>query len=236
MLNGDPIVAIMTMESHNVKMGNMAQLWILSADTSPSAAVHSGADAAVCGSCPLRGAIVDGRNVDRVCYVKTFHAPRSVWQSWQRGNYPMARVSTAMDLVGDRPVRLGAYGDPAAVPIGILQAITARAARCTGYTHAWRNRPDLAPLVMASADSSADRAAARAAGFRTFRSRSVNDAIEPGEIACPAADESGKRTTCARCGLCNGSTGARDRRSDITILIHGANVATKGRGRAEVHA
>jgi hypothetical protein len=228
-IDGAPIVAIMTLESQNTKTGNMAQLWILPAEVSPSVAVHTGADASVCGACPLRGAIVDGRNRDRVCYVKTFQAPRSVWESWRRGNYPAARIADVMRTIGDRPVRIGAYGDPAAVPLRLIRAIAETAARHTGYTHDWRARPDLAPFVMASADTADDRAAARAAGFRTFRSRGVDDPIGPGEITCPASDEAGKRTSCARCGLCNGSRGADDRRADIAILIHGANVRTAGR-------
>jgi hypothetical protein len=51
----------------------------------------------------------------------------------------------------------------------------------------------------------------------------------PGEIACPASDEAGKRTTCEKCKLCNGadtrnSKGYQlyDNRKSISIIVHGA--------------
>ena len=66
MLNRAPIVAILTglrSPSANRKTGAMAQLWILSADESPVDASQSGADASVCGDCPLRWYAARARKV-----------------------------------------------------------------------------------------------------------------------------------------------------------------------------
>lgn len=54
MINGAPIVGIVTIESKNIKTGNIANLWILHAEIKPNEAVKSGDDSAVCGDCPLR--------------------------------------------------------------------------------------------------------------------------------------------------------------------------------------
>lgn len=75
-VDGSPIVGILTgvtSPSANRKTGRMAQLWILPADATPLDAMRTGADAAICGSCPLRGTIgTDGkRRVGRACYVNS---------------------------------------------------------------------------------------------------------------------------------------------------------------------
>jgi hypothetical protein len=72
---------------------------------------------------------------------------------------------------------------------------------------------------MASADSSADRAEANAAGWRTFRVRAADGAIEPREVTCPASKEAGYRTTCADCRACGGTRAKA--RADIVIIAHG---------------
>ena len=76
-INGDPIVAILTLKSNNVKTGNMAQLWIMARDIAPHIAKKEGNDDAVCGDCPIK----------KECYVLTFQGPLSVWNAYQRGTY-----------------------------------------------------------------------------------------------------------------------------------------------------
>jgi hypothetical protein len=90
----------------------------------------------------------------------------------------------------------------------------------TGYTHAWRNRADLASLLMASADTVQDQIDASTSGWRTFRVRTAEETLAPREIACPASEESGKRTSCDSCGLCDGAR-TDDRRANIAIIVHG---------------
>ena len=117
-------------------------------------------------------------------------------------------------------VRLGSYGDPAAVPFAVWQALLARVAGHTGYTHQWRVFPEFDAWVMASCDSSAERVMARALGFRTFRVAPFDSWVrERGEVLCPASAEAGKRTTCAACKACGGTSAKA--RADIVIPAHG---------------
>ncbi|MHC4071443.1 MAG: hypothetical protein ACYTGS_05340, partial [Planctomycetota bacterium] len=101
-LDGKPIVAIATgfaKGSSNTKTGKgLIQTWILRADMSPIDAVHSGDDSSICGNCPHRGRVVDGRNVDRSCYVTVFQAPLVVFKAMLRGIYPKIPGRDLADL------------------------------------------------------------------------------------------------------------------------------------------
>ena len=66
-------------------------------------------------------------------------------------------------------VRLGTYGDPAAVPASIWSDLVAYSDGHTGYTHQWRTSPGLRGLCMASVDSEEEAIEAWALGWRTFR-------------------------------------------------------------------
>jgi hypothetical protein len=230
-LDGAPIVVIATglaAGSANAKTGAMVQVWILRADQAPQEAAHSGADASICGDCPHRGRIVDGRNVDRTCYVTLFQGPRSVYSAWQRGIYSDAAAdpySAAASLervrIGEgRMVRLGAYGDPAAVPEHVWDALLHKAAGWTGYTHQWRVADHMQRWCMASVDSEAEHIEAEAAGWRTFRVRTATEQLTQRERVCPASEEAGKLTTCAACQACSGRDGRGH--SSIAIIVHGA--------------
>lgn len=213
-----PIVAIVTLRSANRKTGDMAQLWILVRDRAPQASAHAGIDASICGDCPLRGRLEGARNVDRGCYVALGKGPTMVWRAYQRGRYPAGLRRAARALAGAR-VRLGAYGDPAAVPRGVLEALTARAAAWTGYTHQWRLGFALQDLVMASAESAADVRDAEALGYRCFRIVAPGEPRAPGHMVCPSSTERGYRLTCAECSACRGTAGRRS--SHVQIAAHG---------------
>lgn len=222
LFDNSPLVAIVTGlhgDSANTKTGaGLAQLWILREDLSPLSAIATGADLSICGNCPHRG---DGTGKARSCYVSVKNAPRAVWAAYQRGRYPrMTPADVAVHLASmGMGIRIGAYGDGAAIPVAVIAALTS-AARHTGYTHAWRTRADLSPYLMASCDTPAEQAQASAEGWRTFRVRTSSQELGAREISCPASEEAGKRTTCATCGLCNGATAA-DARKDIAIIVHG---------------
>jgi hypothetical protein len=229
MLDGAPIVAIATglgKASTNAKTGAMVQIWIMREDVSPRDAVNSGADSSVCGDCVHRGSVVDGKNVNRSCYVTIIHAPRNVWSSYHRGIYPFAGWETGSlesdleSLFEGRAVRLGAYGDPAAVPMRIWDAVTKHAAYFTGYTHQWKRFPELARYCMASCDSELERELARVLGFRAFRVRRMLEPTLPGEVKCPASAEMGKKTNCNACRACGGLSAKA--RADIVIVAHGS--------------
>lgn len=212
LIDGQPIVVIATTKSANQKTANMVQTWIMRADKEPHLAVESGADAAVCGDCPHRPALGGS------CYVLTFQGPLSVFRAYKRGRY--AREWNPSDFRG-RMVRLGAYGDPAAVPMHVWRAFTMHASGVTGYTHQWRDcDPALADVCMASCDTPADHADAFAAGWRTFRVRLLDEPLSPAERVCPASHEAGQKVTCEQCGACDGNR--RNLKGNIAIIAHGA--------------
>lgn len=223
-IDGAPIVVVATFDSDNRKTGNMVQIWIQRSDVHPVAAIRSGADRAICGDCVHRGNGIDGGG--RSCYVNVGQAPATVWQGDQRGIYPELTTDIAQRYLVGRPIRLGSYGDPAAVPEEVWRNLfrVARTTRWTGYTHQWRKRPDLKDLCMASCDSIAEAAEAIANGWRPFvvlSGSSDASALPMRTIPCPASAEN-PRTTCDRCTLCAGSSERTARAPAITIQAHGS--------------
>lgn len=217
LLDGAPIVAIATgleRSSKNAKTGDMLQTYILREDIAPTEAVTTGQDSSICGQCPHRGR---GDGKGRTCYVNVGQGPQAVWKAYKRGSYES--VMDIAPLGVKRVVRLGTYGDPAAVPVQIWLDLTKECVAHTGYTHQWRNAPQLRTLCMASADSVADAAEARLQGWRTFRVAMPCDTPKmSGESVCPASAEAGKILACAECRACGGADG---RKGSIVIQAHG---------------
>lgn len=227
LLTGRPIVAVaLVSKSANVKTGNMVQTYILSDEADPVTASRTGQDEAVCGDCKHRPA--NGG----ACYVTLIHGPSAVWRKLQAGGYPDWTDANPFLLSGlgaGRMVRLGTYGDPAAVPVGIWEALVSQAAGRTGYTHQWRNGDlsedlhlhRLRALVMASCDSEEEAQYARQLGWRYFRIRgNTAQPMGPREIVCPASEEAGKRRTCATCKACDGTQRGTGQAS-VVIVVHG---------------
>jgi len=213
-LDGAPIVAIATgleKKSTNTKTGAMIQTWIIREDVEPTIAMKTGKDASICGDCQSRGG---------ACYVLVFQAPLNVYRSFHRGLYPAVdSLEHIEELFAGHNVRLGSYGDPAAVPTKIWRAFTRKAQSRVGYTHQWRAcDQSLSTLIMASVDSEDERSQANAKAWRTFRVKAQGAPSMQGEITCPASKEAGYRTTCENCGLCGGSD---KRAKDIVIEAHG---------------
>ena len=221
-IDGAPLVAVATgivRPSDNRKTGPMVQVWIMRADVSPLDAVQTGQDESQCGDCALRP-IMAQLGKGGGCYVQIGQAPQGIWKAYRRGSYPRVSTPAFGWLIQGRALRLGAYGDPAMVPIRLLEKWTGYARKHTGYTHQWRGplgTPELRALVMASADTAQDRADALAAGWRYF-GLSGNPAQEEGAIECPA--DRGL-TDCASCGLCDGDRKGAPVRS-IVIRPHGS--------------
>lgn len=207
MLNGAPIVAIATLHSQNAKTGDMIQTWILHAEESPTDAVKSGADVAICGQCPHR------HHTGGACYVIPFHGPSNVYRAWKRGGYPKATRRHLKRLTG-RPVRLGSYGDPAAVPTEVWDHLLKGASFSTGYTH--QPNADLGHHCMASADTPEQAEALQSVGWRTFRVKRPGDPLAAGEILCPASANSAIQ--CVDCQVCSGGNEG----VNVAIDLHGS--------------
>ena len=221
-IDGGPVVMIGTMRSENRKTGDMIQTWIIRADMHPLEALRTGADASTCGQCPHRP------EYDATCYVNVGQAPAAVWRAYSAGRYPELRPADYARTFGGRAVRLGAYGDPAAVPVRTLRAIVRHADRHTGYTHQWRRFPALRAMCMASVDSLAEHELATSRGWRTFRVLMPSDRLRAGaELECPAGrvTRSGRTVQCADCALCSGASGRTGSSGrpipSIAIAAHG---------------
>lgn len=223
-IDGAPIMLVATglkASSRNEKTGNLIQTWILRADMSPLEAVNSGADESICGACPHRGEIVEGKNVGRSCYVTVFQAPRSVYESAQRGIYSRPSLEESRALFAGRHVRMGAYGDPAAVPFEVWESVLSDAARGTGYTHQWKASDSrFARYCMASADNAQEAQEAQALGYRTFRVGTPAESIARGEFLCPASEQAGRKVNCAQCLACGGTSSPN--KASVFIPAHGA--------------
>lgn len=227
LIDGKPIVAIaIPKKSRNTKTGPMVQTYIIRADISPLDASKSGADYSICGNCKHRGqstyAAHKKQAEGRSCYVNLGQGPTIVWKALQRGFYPTVSGHDAISAIGaGRMVRLGTYGDPAAVPSYIWESLLSRASGHTAYTHqsgvsSAQARPD---YMMISADDLTQAQGAWQAGNRTFRViKNVSEIVKGSEILCPASKEAGFRTTCNSCGLCGG---AAIKAKSIAIIDHG---------------
>jgi len=219
-IDGRPIVVCITAKSANTKTGSMIQTWILLRDVDPWSAVKEGLDVSICGDCTLRPV---NRNA---CYVRVWRAPLAVWKAYQRGSYVRWRGTPDQieDLGGKgTPLRIGAYADPTAVSMVFWRHLirTIEPDSHTGYTHLWQRGTVQAyrSILMASCDSVDDYLMAKRLGWRTFRVMAYqNSPRSDTERPCLASKEVGHKTTCARCGACNG---LQSNGFDRVIVAHG---------------
>jgi hypothetical protein len=229
-IDGSPIVAILTgfdTKSKNSKTGEMPQVWIMRSDMHPIDALRTGADSAICGNCihrpKLKGkkALTKG---SRTCYV-TVMALSSIYNTFAEGKYKVADVDELALQLSNKNIRLGAYGDPAAVPIEVWDKLC-KYCKSTGYTHQWRNCDErFAEYCMASCDSPIDVLQSTVKGYRTFFVQNVKEITEAFKSVkdiklawCPASKEKGRATTCSKCMACSGTRS--NLHSNISIMMH----------------
>jgi len=217
MIDGGPIVAIATgfvNKSRNIKTGRIVQTFIMRSDKEPIPAADEGLDYSVCGDCPHRPVNMHS------CYVQLIWSPTMVWRSWKRGIYDYAPPDELTELAKGASVRLGSYGDPTAIPYGIVESFVREAIMRVGYTHQWRTCDQRFKfLCMASVDNISEVSLARDMGWRYFR---VTESLETklkNEVVCPASAERNHSTTCEKCKACGGADG---RHSNIVIKVHGS--------------
>ena len=215
LLDGAPIVVIATYSNRNTKTGHVVQTYILRADINPLEASKTGADVSICGDCPMRGEpttdpkrkIAKGRK----CYVNLGQGVLIVYKSFLRGVYQPGDPRT---MGRGRFVRVGTYGDPAAVPSEVWDELLAECDTWTAYSHQSGWRPDIA---MQSADSYFEARDHWRVGRRTFRViADLGQLDNTHEVLCPASKEAGRRVQCTACKLCKGSSKAKS----IAIVEH----------------
>ena len=219
LLDGKPIVVIATFSNRNTKTGAVVQTYILRSDINPLEASKTGEDFSICGDCTMRGEVTtDPKRKQakaRRCYVNLGQGVLIVYKSFLRGVYQIADNVADRNTIGrGRFVRIGTYGDPAAVPADVWTDLLAEATTFTAYSHQSGWRPDIA---MQSADNRAQAIAHWKAGRRTFRViADLGELDKANEALCPASKEAGRRVQCTACKLCKGSSKGKS----IAIVEH----------------
>lgn len=258
------ILTGVTSPTSNGKTGPMAQLWIVRADMShgqslsiPYEGTERGwpgerpdmADAAVCGGCPFAGG--------QGCYVTT-QATASIHKAAVAGRYPQETLDTLAPLLMAQHrrgviagLRLGAYGDPVALPFELIEDLMNRLQpvrhtfQVTGYTHAWKAQYRMADqpepderwrrYLMASCHHAADSLLAYKQGWRPYvvlprgTPEEIRAYARAADVAiCPASDEANNRLTCAACGGCDGRSGRQDKRKGFGLALHGGAATLNG--------
>ena len=215
LLDGKPIVVIATYSNRNKKTGHVVQTYILRSDINPLEASKTGQDFSICGDCTMRGEVTTDpqrkQAKGRRCYVNLGQGVLIVFKSFLRGVYQPADPAT---IGRGRFVRVGTYGDPAAVPAHVWEELLSEADTFTAYSHQSGWRPDIA---MQSADDYHSAVLHWKAGRRTFRViAELGHLDRNNEALCPASKEAGRRVQCTACKLCKGSSKGKS----IAIVEH----------------
>lgn len=223
------VSVLITPRSFNTKTGDIPQVWIGSTHDEARASCDK-------AKCPMRPWAKEGA---MSCYAWT-------------GTSRMAFYSASKHNVADpdfdevlrkssrqaQAIRVGALGDPCAMPLTWWNKLKAAAGRFNmtilSYTHGWRDHPKLAGRTMASCDSVEQVLEAKAMGFQAaWATRDVGDldkfvTLPDGSRAtvCPAiyAKAAGKApVTCNQCRKCDGTN------PNLTIIFpdHGPSARRK---------
>jgi hypothetical protein len=211
-IDGQPYVAILTLESSNRKTGNMAQVWIMREDINPVEAVQTGKDVTICGNCPHR----KQQDGTRSCYVNVGQGPNSIWKAYKRGAYSSSwSYHQLSQILKDKRIRWGAYGDPSVIDPGIVLTLNQYAQGHTGYTHQWRSEfaSPFVGIFQASCDGFNDYLKASDKGWKTFTV--VSKVATPTYAKqCPATVQQ-SAAQCITCKLCDGA------KADVFVHAHG---------------
>lgn len=215
LLDKKPIVVIATYSDRNTKTGKVVQTYILREDINPLEASKTGADFSICGNCTMRGIPTDDpkRKIakNRRCYVNLGQGVLIVWKAYKRGVY---KFGDSVLMGRNRFIRIGTYGDPAAVPKYVWNNLLSESQTWTAYTHQKNWSPE---ICMQSADSYDQALKHWKAGRRTFRViKNIDEIDKQNETLCPASKEAGRRVQCVACKLCRGSSKAKS----IAIVEH----------------
>jgi ferredoxin-like protein FixX len=211
------IVCILTIKSANVKLGNMAQLWILPKNINPHQAIVESKDSMVCGKCPHR------HSLNGSCYVLSF-VPSNIHKTYLAGKYTKVNINLKQYIQKfsnmNLNLRCSAYGDLSAVPVGILNQLHKLSKTYTAYTHS-PNNIDLSKLnfkPMISVENEEQVKHWNDKGYKTFRTKLPTQNKLSNELVCPATIENKKvKITCENCLLC----GTNNKKHNIVLDVHG---------------
>ena len=201
------VVTGLKKKSKNRKTGAMLQTFFIDKSKLISEPKIFGSG---CGDCPLNDE----------CYVnKEKLAVRAAVGRLVRGeptSYVWCSWQELMVLIENRAVRWGSYGDPSVLGVKKFEEASRVIDFHTGYTHFWRDHPELAPFLMASVEDQAGQLLAVALGFRTFTVLRENAEPPSNSILCP----SNRGIQCINCRLCDGKKSTEDMRKNIHIPLH----------------
>jgi hypothetical protein len=203
-ITGESILLILTgisSPSQNRKTGPVIQSYILRDGVKPTEYRRQGAQA-ICGECPIKEA----------CYVGN-HYLNFVYDGTERpvDRFPMA-------LLRGRVLRLGAYGDPAAVPYRVWQKIVRWTSGHVGYTHQWETCDRrFQNLCLASVETLGDMYKAWELGWQTYRVGLPEESPTEHEVYCPHYED--PRLKCLQCQLCRGDSASK--KQGVFVNVHG---------------
>jgi hypothetical protein len=216
LIDNKPIIVVAIEKSNNKKTGDVVQTYILRADIDPLLANRTGEDYSICGECPLKGIPSNkekGTAISRKCYVSLHQAPLGIYKKFKNNGYELCDNKIKRNSLGyNRIVRVGSYGDGAAVPQYVWDELVEYASGHTAYTH---NHGD-PRFYMKSVESLQEAEWNWNNGYRTFRIvKNESQIVKSKEILCP----SNKGVKCVECKLCSGSN---TKAKSIAIEVHGA--------------
>lgn len=216
LFDGKPIQVVLSSfdkDSENDKTGAMIQIYILPIDETPYQVFKSKAPT-VCGDCKYNGG---------GCYVRWSNIGH-ISKSARRN---IGTLDLGQSLCAGLRIRVGAAGDPAAVPTYVWETLLKDADGFTGYTHSWKDcDPRLKDYFMASVDSSYENSVARIQKWKTFYVvESIEESPED-SIRCLAAKikNNGLHYQCVDCMKCTGNNKATQ---TIVEVLHGATNTIK---------
>lgn len=216
-LTGDPILVAFQMgASKNSKLGDMVQVWIMPESSKPTDSIKDGLQEAVCGKCWFASS--------GTCYVNPVTV-NQVWSAVERGSYRELELNdngfkALVSALYGRHVRIGAWGDPAAMPWPLMASIVDNCAGHTAYTHQVDHPsfdPRFSEVCMVSVENPKQAERLQRLGYRTFRARTEFSQLTPREIECPSVSSG---LSCADCRLCDGKDAKRGTVS-VSIPVHG---------------
>jgi hypothetical protein len=200
----------------------MHQTWILRQDVHPFEAIKTGADGSICGTCPMR---FDPETFKRICFVNPITLSQ-IYRSYLGNKYKPVRLNAHDNIWFDlKPLRIGSYGDPAAVPIEVwldwLDLLKALKIGWTGYTRRWMypENQGFKQFLMASTFSDTEQAQAKSLGWHTYRVLQQGAELPELATVCPGSEEGGYAKQCRECLMCKGTAAGKD----IVTYAHGGH-------------